>query len=34
MFGYMSNPPQPQAKAQKHMDTQKEESIQTQLYEI
>jgi hypothetical protein len=34
MFGYMSNPPQPQAKAPKHMDTQIEESSQTQLYEI
>jgi hypothetical protein len=26
MFGYMSSPPQPQAKATKHMDTQTEES--------
>jgi hypothetical protein len=34
MFGYMSSPPQPQAKAPKHMDTQIEESSQTQLYEI
>jgi hypothetical protein len=34
MFGYMSSPPQPQAKALKHMDTQMEESSQTQLYEI
>jgi hypothetical protein len=34
MFGYMSSPPQPQAKAPKHMDTQTEESSQTQLYEI
>jgi hypothetical protein len=34
MFGYMSNPPQPQAKVPKHMDTQIEESSQTQLYEI
>jgi hypothetical protein len=34
MFGYMSGPPQPQAKALKHMDTQMEESSQTQLYEI
>jgi hypothetical protein len=34
MFGYMSNPLQPQAKAPKHMDTQIEESSQTQLYEI
>jgi hypothetical protein len=34
MFGYMSSPPQPQAKAPKNMDTQKEESSQTQLYEI
>jgi hypothetical protein len=34
MFGYMSSPPQPQAKASKHMDTQTEESSQTQLYEI
>jgi hypothetical protein len=29
MFGYMSSPPQPQAKAPKHMDTQTEESSQT-----
>jgi hypothetical protein len=28
MFGYMSNPPQPQAKVLKHMDTQIEESSQ------
>ena len=34
MFGYMSSPPQPQAKAPKHIDTQTEESSQTQLYEI
>jgi hypothetical protein len=34
MFGYKSSPPQPQAKAPKHMDTQIEESSQTQLYEI
>ena len=34
MFGYMSSPPQPQAKALKHMDTQTEESSQTQLCEI
>jgi hypothetical protein len=34
IFGYMSSPPQPQAKAPKHMSTQTEESIQTQLYEI
>jgi hypothetical protein len=34
MFGYMSSPPQPQAKATKHMDTQIEESSQAQLYEI
>jgi hypothetical protein len=34
MFGYMSSPPQPQAKALKHMDIQTEESSQTQLYEI
>jgi hypothetical protein len=34
MFGYMISPPQPQAKALKHMDTQTEESSQTQLYEI
>jgi hypothetical protein len=33
-FGYMSSPPQPQAKAPKNMDTQTEESSQTQLYEI
>jgi hypothetical protein len=33
-FGYMISPPQPQAKATKHMDTQAEESSQTQLYEI
>jgi hypothetical protein len=26
MFGYMISPPQPQAKAPKHMDTQTEES--------
>jgi hypothetical protein len=32
MFGYMISPPQ--AKALKHMDTQTEESSQTQLYEI
>jgi hypothetical protein len=34
MFGYMISPPQPQAKATKLMDTQTEESSQTQLYEI
>jgi hypothetical protein len=34
IFGYMSSPPQPQAKAPKNMDTQTEESSQTQLYEI
>jgi hypothetical protein len=34
MFGYMISPPQPQAKATKHMDTQTEESSQAQLYEI
>jgi hypothetical protein len=34
MFGYMISPPQPQAKAPKHMDTQTEESSQAQLYEI
>jgi hypothetical protein len=34
MFGYMSSPPQPQVIAPKHMDTQTEESSQTQLYEI
>jgi hypothetical protein len=34
MFGYMSTPSQPQAKAPKHMDTQTEETSQTQLYEI
>jgi hypothetical protein len=34
MFGYMISPPQPQAKAMKHMDTQTEESSQAQLYEI
>ena len=33
MFGYMSDPPQPQEKDLKHMDTQMEESSQT-LYEI
>ena len=32
MFGYMISPPQPQAKATKHMDTRTEES--SQLYEI
>jgi hypothetical protein len=30
----MSSPPQPQAKALKHMDTQTEESSQAQLYKI
>jgi hypothetical protein len=30
----MSSPPQPQAKAPKHMDTQTEESSQAQLHEI
>jgi hypothetical protein len=34
MFGYMIRPPQPQAKATKHMDTQTEESSHAQLYEI
>jgi hypothetical protein len=34
MFGYMISSPEPQAKAPKHMDTQIEESSQTQLYEI
>jgi hypothetical protein len=34
MFGYIISPPQPQAKATKHMDTQTEESSQAQLYEI
>jgi hypothetical protein len=34
MFGYMISPPQPQAKATKHMDTQTEESSQAQLYEM
>jgi hypothetical protein len=34
MFGYMISPPQPQAKATKHTDSQTEESSQTQLYEI
>jgi hypothetical protein len=34
MFGYMISPPQSQAKATKHMDTQTEESSQAQLYEI
>jgi hypothetical protein len=34
MFGYMISPPQPQAKATKHMDTQTEELSQAQLYEI
>jgi hypothetical protein len=34
MFGYMSSPPQPQAKAPKQMDTQIEESSQTHLYEM
>jgi hypothetical protein len=34
MFGYMSSPPQPQAKASKHLYTQTEESSQTQLYGI
>jgi hypothetical protein len=34
MFGYMSSPPQPQAKSPKHIVTQTEESIQAQLYEI
>jgi hypothetical protein len=33
MFGYMISPPQPQAKATKHMDTQIEESSQARLYE-
>jgi hypothetical protein len=33
MFGYMINPPQPQAKAMKHVDTQTEESSQAQLYQ-
>jgi hypothetical protein len=34
MVGYMISPPQPQAKATKHMDTQTEESSQAQLYKI
>ena len=34
MFGYMISSSQPQAKAPKHLDTQTEESSQTQLYEI
>jgi hypothetical protein len=34
MFGYMSSPPQPQAKAPKHIDTQTEESSQAQPFEI
>jgi hypothetical protein len=34
ILGYMSSPPQPQAKAPKNMDTQTEESSQTQLYGI
>jgi hypothetical protein len=34
MFGSMSSPPQPQAKAPKYMDTQTEESSQAQPYEI
>jgi hypothetical protein len=34
MFGYMISPPQPQAKATKHLDTQIEESSQAQLYKI
>jgi hypothetical protein len=34
IFGYMSSPPQLQAKAPKNMDTQTEESSQTQLCEI
>jgi hypothetical protein len=33
-FGYMISPPQPQAKATKHMDTQTEESSLAQLYKI
>ena len=32
-FGYMISPPQPLAKATKHMDTQIEESSQARLYE-
>jgi hypothetical protein len=34
IFGYMSSPPRPEAKAPKHMSTQTEEPIQTQLYGI
>jgi hypothetical protein len=34
MFGYMSSPPQPQAKALKHMDTETEESSQAQPCKI
>jgi hypothetical protein len=34
IFGYMISPPQPQAKATKHMETQTGKSSQTQLYEI
>jgi hypothetical protein len=33
-FGYMISPPQPLAKATKHMDTQIEESSLAQLYKI
>jgi hypothetical protein len=34
MCGYIISPPQPQAKATKHMDNRTEESSQAQLYEI
>jgi hypothetical protein len=34
MFGYMISPPQPQAKATKHLDIQTEESSHAQPYEI
>jgi hypothetical protein len=34
MFGYIISPPKPQEKTPKHMDTQKEESSQTQLCKI
>jgi hypothetical protein len=34
MFGYISSPPQPQAKYPKHIDTQIEESSLAQLYEV
>jgi hypothetical protein len=34
IFGYMISPPQSQANATKHMDTQTKESSQAQLYKI